>query len=160
MYGPRYYYEVSGCLALLTARGVVTGAEATAGTLWSISRRRAHPSTGPFFAALIFFLSVGNVFANLPREVDAHRGYNFVNGTRQAIVRASGVRRAIVFVPTANPTDWWDYGSVFSANDPLLKNDIIYARDLGPSVDQRTADASPDRTPYVLVGEQLFRMRP
>ena len=47
MYGPRYFYEASGCLALLTARGVLIAADITVGTTQSLLRRRAPPRRPP-----------------------------------------------------------------------------------------------------------------
>jgi hypothetical protein len=155
MYGPRYFYEASGGLALLTARGLICAAEASAGRARSLLRRRAPPATGAVYVLLAVGLMAGNVFDQLPVEVAAHRGYNFVDGRRLATVRAAGLHHALVLVPTSSPTAWWEYGSVFSANDPLLTADVLYARDLGPEINRRTLAAFPDRAAYRLDGERL-----
>lgn len=155
MYGPRYYYEIASCLALLTARGVIVAVDVTSGGVRSVLRRRTPASSAAFFTLLVALLIGGNLVAYLPRQVDLHRGYNHVDGKRQAIVRQAGLHQALVFVPTSEPAAWWEYGSVFSANDPLLEADVIYARDLGPDTNRRTAAAFPDRTAYLLAGGRL-----
>jgi hypothetical protein len=159
MFGPRYFYEASGCLALLTARGAICAAEATSGKFRTLLRRRVPLHTAPLFALFLGGLIGGNLLLNLPLQVELHRGYNNVSGYRQALVRAADLRQAIVFVPTSEPFAWWDYGSVFSANDPLLQAEVIFARDLGPAVNQRTMAAYPDRAPYLLADGRLSRLR-
>jgi hypothetical protein len=155
MFGPRYYYEIATCLALLTARGVMVAVEVTTGGLRSALRRRAPASSAAFYTLLVAGLIGGNLVVYLPEQVELHRGYNHVNGSRLAIVRQAGLHRALVFVPTSQPFAWWEYGSVFSANDPLLTADVIYARDLGPATNQRTAAAFPERTAYLLADDRL-----
>src|SRR5207249_3903184 len=86
--------------------------------------------------------------------------YNFVDGGRLATVAAAGIHRAIVFVPTSDWYAWWDYGSVFSANDPLLRGDVIFARDLGPDGNARTLAAFPDRSGFLLANGSLTRPAP
>jgi hypothetical protein len=156
MFGPRYYYEASGVLALLTARGAVAAAEAASGSVRTRLRRRAPPGAMPFYLAVLLGLIVGNLVAVLPAQAYHQQGYNFVSGKRQAVVEAAGLPRALVLVPTTQPQAWWEYGSVFSANDPLLQRDVIYARDLGPATNQRTLAAFPDRAPYLLVDGRLL----
>jgi 4-amino-4-deoxy-L-arabinose transferase-like glycosyltransferase len=158
VYGPRYFYEMSGCLALLTARGVASAADATSGRTRSLLRRRSTPASASCFVLLVAGLIAGNLFQNIPRQIDLHRGYNSVDGRRQAIVWAAGLHHALVLVPTTQPSAWWDYGSVFSANDPLLSGDVIYARDLGPLANRRTLAAFPDRTAYLLSEGKLSRL--
>ena len=158
MYGPRYFYEASGCLALLTARGVASAADVTSGRTRSFLRRRSTPASASCFLLLVTGLIAANLAENIPRQVALHRGYNYIDGRRQAIVRAAGLHQALVLVPTSQPLAWWDYGSVFSANDPLLSGDVIYARDLGPYANQRTQAAFPDRTAYLLANGRLSRL--
>lgn len=160
MFGPRYFYEASSALALLTARGLLVAAEVSSGVGRSLLRRRATPASAPFFTAVLVLLVGGNLAVNLPQQVELHRGYNYVDGHRLAIVREAGIHRALVFVPTSDPLAWWEYGSVFSANDPLLQADVIYARDLGPVVNRRTMEAFPERTPYRLDNNRLVRLTP
>jgi hypothetical protein len=159
MYGPRYFYEATGCLALLTARGVICAAEATSGRLRSLSQRRVPLSAAPVFVLLLVGLIGGNAVGYLPRQVELHRGYNHVSGYRQAVVRRADIHNALVLVPTSQLLAWWDYGSVFSANDPLLRGDVIYARDLGTEGNQGTLAAFPERAAYRLVDGRLTRVR-
>jgi hypothetical protein len=44
---------------------------------------------------------------------------------------------------------------VFSANDPLLQGDVIYARDLGDAQDRKLLPDFPGRSYYRLQGTTL-----
>ena len=55
---------------------------------------------------------------------------------------------------------WWFYGSVFSANDPLLQGDVIYARDLGADADQQVEQEFPTRSAYLLKDGQITLLSP
>ena len=158
MFGPRYFYEASGALALLTARGVIAAAETASGSARSLLRRRSPPGSLPLYLALVAALIAGNLLAFLPLQATYQRGYNFVSGERLALVEAAGLRQALVLVPTSEWFAWWEYGSVFSANDPLLRNSVIFGRDLGPSTNRRTLAAFPDRVPYLLHDGRLIRL--
>lgn len=159
MFGPRYLYEASGALALLTARGIVTAAEASSGVVRSLLRRRESPATGPLYALLVVGLLAGNTWLFLPGEVERHRGYNFVDGGRLRVVARAGLRSAVVFVPSTQPHYWWEYGSVFPANDPLLQGEVIYARDLGEAKNREVLAAFPGRSGYRLMGTYLEPVR-
>lgn len=150
MFGPRYYYEASGALALLTARGATVAAETASGTARGLLRRRTLAGSMPFYLVLVAALIAGNLLSFLPTQAAYQRGYNFVNGERLGLVKAAGLRQALVLVPTSEWWAWWEYGSVFSANDALLQNSVIYGRDLGASANRLTLAAFPDRTAYLL----------
>jgi hypothetical protein len=123
-------------------------------------RRRAPPGALPFYLALLLLLVSANLILGLPAQAEDQRGYNGVSGERQALVQAAGLGRALVLVPTSQWSAWWEYGSVFSANDPLLEREVIFARDLGPATNQRTLAAYPDRAPYLLADGRLRPLGP
>lgn len=184
MYGPRYYYEANAALALLTARGLAVLAElAAAAAALAAPRRGAAGAAGPSrsvsgdgrapserlsgapaalgraaVALLVLPLLVGNLAAYLPAQLDAHRGYNGVSGARLAAVRAAGIANAVVLVDEGPVSNWQAYGSVFPANDPLLRGAVVYARWLGPAVTAELRAAFPGRDFYLLEGTSLRRL--
>jgi hypothetical protein len=64
-------------------------------------------------------------------------------------VRRAGLHNALVFVHTDEESGSFDYSSAFLLNDPLLKGDVIYARDLGPEENLRLVRLYPERRAYV-----------
>ena len=112
MYGPRFYLEAMGFLALLTARGLLL----------------LGPIVGPL---LLGALLVVNGYLYLPVQLPSLRGYNFVSKVSVQAVEQAGITNAVVFVDPGPPNEWWNYGMVFSSNTPRLDTDVIYARDLG-----------------------------
>ncbi|MBI4505651.1 MAG: glycosyltransferase family 39 protein, partial [Chloroflexi bacterium] len=135
MYGPRYYYESLGFLALLSARGVATLHAALAA-----SALRRLPS------ALLAALVLANVATYLPEQVALHRGYNYVDAGPQRAVERAGLSNALVFIAQrGEPWEWWHYGMLFSANDPLLAGPVVFARDRGPESNRALLARFPGR---------------
>jgi hypothetical protein len=130
MYGPRFYLEAMGFLALLTARGVLL----------------LGPIVGPI---LLGALLIVNATFYLPLHLPGLRGYNFVSRVSQQAVERAGVSNAVVFVDAGPVNEWWNYGMVFSANTPRLDTDVIYARDLGAR-NRELMDLYPNRNFYRL----------
>jgi hypothetical protein len=130
MYGPRFYLEAMGFVALLTARGVLI--------------------LGPLLApVLLGALLLVNAFFYLPVKASLLRGYNFVSRDSIEAVERAGVTNAVVFVDPGPVAEWWNYGMVFSANTPRLDTDVIYARDLGPR-NRELMELFPNRNFYRL----------
>jgi hypothetical protein len=161
MYGPRFYFEGFGFLILLTARGVdvamgVGGAPLSTDTP---PRRGGAPPPAPVAATLAVLCVAGLVAYNLifylPGQWPLYRGYNYVNHRRLDAVAAAGIHHALVFANTTSQYAWWDYGMVFSANDPLLQGDVIYARDLGDQQNCQLRADYPDRSFWKLTGTTL-----
>lgn len=155
MFGPRYYYVAIPWFALLTARGFEE--------LYRLPMRigmRLRPNR---LAALVVptvlltMLLAYNFVVYLPAQLPIYKGYNFVSaGSLQAVERAN-IHNALVFVVSNPPGEWWSYGSVFSANSPLLNGDIVYAHDLGPK-DTILRSKYPGRAYYRLNGLVLTRI--
>jgi len=121
-FGPRFLYESSAALILLTARGIqrlpvlireIGGLE--------VSVRKVRAATLAFIAVCVVVALIGNVLPLMQQYGD---NFGNVNADVLKAVEQRGMRRAIVFVRSS-------YGSVFTANSPLLNGEIIYARDLG-----------------------------
>lgn len=145
MYGPRYYYESLGFLALLSARGVFVLRDALVR-----SPLRGLPG------ALLVALVLANLGAYLPEQVTLHQGYNYVNAGPQRAVERAGLSNALVFVvQRGEPWEWWHYGMLFSANDPLLAGPVVFARDRGPEQNRALRAHFPGRRAYLLEGTVL-----
>lgn len=142
MYGPRFYFEGFGFLILLTARGFDVA-------LGFASRA---PVTRALILATVAGLVAYNVTAYLPGQWQLYRGYNYTNHGRLDAVAAAGIHHAVVFANTTSQYAWWDYGMVFSANDPLLNGDVVYARDLGDRADCQLRLDYPNRSFWKLEG--------
>jgi hypothetical protein len=160
MYGPRFYFELMGFLVLLSARGAFTAADRA--REW-LGGRRLSDSPGSysgrvFVCILIAGLLAHNLSLYLPEQFKLHRGYNFVNRGPVNAVERAGIRNALVFVDVGQPHEWWNYGMVFSSNDPQLEGDVIYARDLGPDNNRRLRSIYPDRGHYQLRGVVLQKI--
>ncbi len=129
MYGPRYYFEAIGALALLSARGLVL--------IWDVINRLASRLEFPWrfvklAAPLLLLMFVGyNLFVTLPDEAARYRDWNGVHRDDLEAVEAADLENALVFVPRPN---WQAYAPLFLANSTTLDGDVIYAVDRG---DQR-----------------------
>jgi 4-amino-4-deoxy-L-arabinose transferase-like glycosyltransferase len=146
MYGPRYFYAAMPALLLLTAAGIE----------WSgrwLGGRSGQAATMLLAGALV----AGNLLTYLPGQVAAHRGYNFVDGTRLAAVGEAISGPALVLVD-AGSGDWWEYGTLALANSPWLDNRVIFARDLGRRPTDELIRLFPERAAYRLVGNQVERL--
>ena len=155
MYGPRFYYEGFGFLILLTARGV--------DVLLDIASPLASPVRTPVQwmpMGLVYLVVAGLVAFNaafyFPGQWALYHGYNYVNHSKLDAVARAGIHHAVVFADVGQWYEWWEYGMVFSANDPLLTGDVIYARDLGDARDRELMADFPGRSFYRLEGTHLI----
>jgi hypothetical protein len=157
MFGPRYYYEAMPSLLLLTARGF-SELDRLPLRLWP---RRGSPesvlaaATVPAVLGIALSLYLATFY--LPAQLDLYRNYNYSSDAELRAVKRANIHHAIVFVVQKPSYAWWAYGNVFFDNDPLLRGDIIYARDFGPS-DPTLYSFLPGRTHYLLYGTKLTRM--
>jgi len=157
MYGPRFFFEGFGFLILLTARGATLVADSLA------VRERLRvtvPMTSVAVGALLVALVGYNLAFYLPGQWELYHGYNYTNRDRLDVVASNDIHNAVVFVDPGPWYAWWDYGSVFSANDPLLQGDVIYARDLGDAADRQVEQDFPTRSAYLLKGDQVVLLSP
>ncbi len=164
MYGARFYYEGFGYLILLTARGVDVALD-LARTRRSVSS--SEPSAivhqrlllAPAAVGLLVLGLIGfNLQFYLPGQWALYHGYNYVSHAKLDVVAAADIHHAVVFASTGQWYEWWEYGDVFSANDPLLQGDVIFARDLGDTADQQLVADFPGRSFYRLNGTTLMSL--
>ena len=145
-YGPRYWYEASWVLVLLTAAGAVT----LLGWVERWIGRRAGSVIFTLGLVAIVLLSLNWDRRYLP----IYRGVN-----RMYRVALPPLRKpALVFVPAT--ADWQAYGRYFILQSPILaEDDIIFARDQAlhnvwryrpPLPDQLLIDYLPGRNVYYL----------
>jgi hypothetical protein len=120
-FGPRFLYESSAALILLTARGIQRLPELIreCGGL-AVSVRKVRAATLAFIAVCVLIGVAGNIPALIHQYGN---DFGSVNAEVLKAVEERRIKNAIVFVRS-------NYGSVFTANSPSLNNGIIYARDL------------------------------
>jgi len=107
-----------------------------------------------FVALLIAF----NFVFYFPGQWQLYHGYNYVDHSKLDAVQRAGIHHALVFADVGQSYEWWEYGMVFSANDPLLQGDVIFARDLGDAADKKLMADFPGRSYYRLDGVTLSRL--
>lgn len=159
MYGPRFYFEGIGFLLLLTARGVEElvgiiqrGGEERKDSFWYPLGRGQRLASFVAAYGLVIALVAFNAVFYFPGQWQLYHGYNYVNHSKLAAVAAAGIHHAVVFADVGPAYAWWEYGMVFSANDPLLHGDVIFARDLGAVKDRELMADFPGRSFYRLNG--------
>ncbi|MEX2117746.1 MAG: glycosyltransferase family 39 protein [Bacteroidota bacterium] len=150
-FGPRFLYEASGPLIVLTARGILIfpdWAREILGTRVTDERMRAGLTAFVILLVVIGFAS--NVPAHIRNYSNAYWG---VDGTALALVRERGIDRGIVFVPPSK------FGGVFPLNDPFLRSELIFARDLGEA-NNRLLEHFPALSGYRIQGDTLVVLSP
>lgn len=158
MYGPRYYYEAIPCFALLSAQGIWVSISRAKEFTYTLTK---NANTAPVAAlptlAIVAILLHLNLTSYWPIKMDL-KGYNFVSGDMLASVNRTGLNRTLVFVEDSNyPGGWPIYGNVFSQNDPLLTNNVIYAHDQGPQKNSLVASGYPNRSTYILTTKREIK---
>jgi hypothetical protein len=121
-FGPRFLYEASGAVILLTVRGIqfVPHVVKKAFPL-PVSVKRIYGLT----TAVLVFCMLYGLAANAPPLYKAYRtNYWEVNTKLFSVVRNQGVGKAIIFTRHI-------FGCLLMANSPFLDNDVIYVVDLG-----------------------------
>lgn len=170
VYGPRFLFEATGALALLTARGAALLARAGRPKSGEISAERGPAAPPPpdaatalpglpFVVTLVAVLFAVGLVGYLPETLLAYRDYNGVSRANLAVVEAAGLQDAVVFVTSEWP-DWQSYGSVFPANGPFLDRPIVFARDLGQDENWRLLARYAERRGLILRDGQLVETRP
>jgi hypothetical protein len=124
-FGPRFVYEASGCMILLTARGIQSVPCLIKNTFGRpVPVKRVSGLT----TALIVFCMAYGLITNVPALYKLYnRSYWGVDGKLPAIVHQKGVQKAIIFIGCIR-------NRPLMANSPFLDNNIIYSWD---SIDQR-----------------------
>lgn len=142
MYGPRFWYEVTPFVFLITARSL------------SILSNY-FPRFGIVIFLILMFLSFGKLFSLIPtKDPDmmsplALQRLRGINGVDRGIINAvekNKIHNAVVFVKDC--AMWWCYGSIFSQNSPYLDTNIVYAKDLGDEKNKKLSNHFQRRSFY------------
>jgi hypothetical protein len=154
IYGPRYWYEGMPFLLLIAGRGVdVLGKVAHRCALAVVPNGRALASrlTWVVPGLIAGMLSMYNLTQTEPHQFGLYRGYNDITPSALRKAEAAHLSNALVFVQLRPPPhSLRDYGKVFFANDPLLRGNIVYARDLGREANLSLLPMFSGRQPYWL----------
>jgi 4-amino-4-deoxy-L-arabinose transferase-like glycosyltransferase len=144
MYGPRYYFEAIGALALLSARGLLQAATSVTRAVRLAPLRAPAARVLPVAAVLLVTagLTIHSARIFTPRQFDTFRDWYGINRDGVRRVEAAGVDDAVVFVQRRK---WTDYAPFFAENDPDLDSDVVYAVDLGATKNQRLLNDFPER---------------
>ena len=120
LFGPRFLFEVTPLLIVLTARGLqqIPGLVKKWGGRVD-DEHVYHART----AGIVLLCSVLGLAANIPHLVKEYRGNAFDRSVLEAVER-KGIRKGVVFTGS-------DYRTVFPANPPDLKSGVIFVCDLG-----------------------------
>jgi hypothetical protein len=149
-FGPRFIYEATCGVILLTARGMVRLPYVVKNILGrSISVRRIYGLT---ICVVLFCTSVG-LLSNIPALVRVYSSsYWSVNGKVLKAVQQRGLHKAIIFTKSY-------YGSVVTANSPLLERDVIYVRNLD-DLNKQFMDQFPGYRYYLAQDDRIVEIRP
>ncbi len=145
-FGPRFMFASTAAFVLLTARGLAALPH-IAHHLFGITDK--YRVRGYIAIVLILCFSIGFA-SNLPALVKVYsNNYWGVNAQVLKAVKNNGIQNAVVFVKSY-------YGSVFAANHPLLKSDVIYVKDLGAKKNAELINRFPDRQFYIANGASIL----
>lgn len=145
MYGPRFWYETTPFIFLLTARG------------FQILYNQHKRLTIMLFLGLCVFsiLKLSNIIKTYspdimtPLNLQSLKTFNFVDARIPNLVKKNHLQNAIIFVDPCG-YNWWCYGSVFSQNSPNLNTDIIYAKNLGMQKNTKLISKFPKKHVYII----------
>lgn len=158
MFGPRFYYEALPPLLLLSARGVFELARLPT-RVWRRLPTDHSAAAGTVFPAILLgALLAYNLTFYFPIQIPLYQDYNYSSDAELRAVAHARIQHALVFVVTQPNYAWWAYGDVFFANDPLLRGDVIYARDNG-TLDPLLYPYFPGRAHYRLNGTTITAIR-
>lgn len=164
VFGPRYVYEATTALCLLSATGIVRVAKIT-GALGSKGQRARSGEAGRkskqharqlVFRIALAVLVLVNLGVYLPWQLWRYRGLYGVTGAPREILQAANLHNALVIV--RDESGWKDYAVAFSMNRPTLDGDVVYANDcdllVGPLLDHFA-----DRSVFVFDGQSVLPYR-
>jgi 4-amino-4-deoxy-L-arabinose transferase-like glycosyltransferase len=157
MYGPRYYFEIIGALALLTSRGLIQAATVLSERIGraGLSRATAQATALSAILVVVTLLSLHNARNFSQARFDEFRDWYGINRDGLETVDDAGITHAIVFVKVET---WSEYAPFFLESAPALDGDIIYAIDRGPAANRRLLADYPGREAYVFEGGRIVRV--
>lgn len=134
VFGPRYAYESSSALFVLSAAGILRVGQwmRCRGKLW-------------LFASILAALLVTNLGFYLPRQLSAYRGLYGITSRPRDVMAEADLGDALVIVQEER--GWWDYAVLFALNEPTLDGQVVYASDCGADNEELVA-RYPGRSVY------------
>ncbi len=138
LWGPRYYFEGFAGLWLLSAAGLLKAWD------WTATHRRW---TRPALTGVLIVLVAANLVLNVPnRMADAHGFYGITRSQLEPIEEAD-LHNALVIVYAER---WLEYGAMLAGMNPMLDDDVLYARGAGAETDAAVIAEHPGRAIYYL----------
>jgi hypothetical protein len=159
MYGPRYYFEALGPLALLSARGLLHVSAAVARLARPLAR---DPARAPRVATALMLVFVSGLFVygdtHFTRsEIRKFEDWNGVNGAGLRQVEARHLEHPVVFV---SADSWPTYAPFFTQNSVTLDSNVVYALDQGARRDGELLRLYPGRAAWRYRAGQLTPLQP
>ena len=154
MYGPRYYFEIIGALALLSARALLVLASALSERVRQagLSRATAQATAASAILLVVTLLSLHSARNFSQVRFDEFRDWYGINRDGLDTIDEAGITNAVIFIDTET---WSEYAPFFLESAPGLDTDIIYAIDRGPAANRRLLSDYPDRDAYVFEDGRL-----
>jgi 4-amino-4-deoxy-L-arabinose transferase-like glycosyltransferase len=140
VFGPRYVYEISSALFVLSAAGIVR--------TWRCADRRWRRV---LCTALALLVSV-NLFWYLPWQFRQYTGLYGITAEPARALLSSELHNALVIVD--DERGWYDYVGAFALNHPMLEGDVIYANDC-QSLNRELTAQYPGRSVYYYDGQTV-----
>jgi hypothetical protein len=157
MYGPRYYFEIIGALALLSSRGLLLFARWLGARVERAgqSRPTAQATALTTIVVLAALLSLHSARNFSQQRFDEFRDWYGINRDDIETVEAADLSNAVVFV---NIETWSEYAPFFLEFAPNLNNDVVYAIDRGTDSNRRLMSEYPGRDAYVFQNGRVARV--
>ncbi len=140
-WGPKYWSEALPAFIIITAIGI-------RGAPDLLGNRTAFRPDLPL--RLLPFLILYSLLVYLPVHFHYFASGRWGETPKIAHqVWRAGIHNAVVFIHTDERSGSFDYTSAFIFNDPFLKADVIYPRDLGEEENRRFLKQFPGRAAYI-----------
>jgi hypothetical protein len=170
VFGPRYAFEATSSLLVLSAAGIWRVWEFCAG-----QRLAGRPAAGwPALASgqgreegarpgwarrcgaalrtAVMLLMIVNLGLYLPWQLHVYRGLYGVTAEPREVLLEAGLHNALVIVRDEN--GWKDYAVAFSLNRPTLDGDVVYANECA-SLTEQLLSHYPEREVYYYDGQSV-----
>jgi len=151
LYGPRYYVEAMGALAVLSAAGIA----ALAGWLGSAPLKRWRSLSVSAFVLVLLALNVGFY---LPARLRQMTGLYGMTRAASLPLEWLSLGKALVIVHPAQ--SWTEYGALLPLTPPFADGELLLAYTRGNEQDARLAQSFADRPVYHYYLELPARLTP
>jgi hypothetical protein len=144
VFGPRYVYEASTMLYVLSAAGIVR-----------VGRWMQAKKGWPWWTLhlLLSLLLLSDLAVYLPRQLRTYHGLYGITAHPREVLERAELNNALVIV--REERGWWDYAVAFSMNEPTLDGDVVYASECPAHLEELLADYA-GREVYYFDGRALW----